>query len=922
MAGLPTGTVTFLFSDIEGSTRLLEDLGDRYPGVLAEHRRLLRNAIEISGGHEFGTQGDSFFVVFQRARDALAAAAVAQHSLAAHPWPGGRRVLVRIGIHTGEPALTPEGYVGIDVHRAARVCDAAHGGQVLLSSTTRELLGEELPPGTDLRDLGEHRLKDVTQAQRLYQAVIEGLENEFPPPRTLETRPLNLPTPPTALVGREEELHDARELLRDPANRLVTLTGPGGAGKTRIALQVAADVAPEFEAGVFWVDLAAVPTAALVAPTVAHALGLSDGAGDGGDTAALREHVRDKRLLLVLDNFEQVLEAAPLVAELLSAGPRLKALVTSRAALNLAGECELAVPSLSQFEAVQLFVERARAVKRNFRFSDENASTIVEICLRLDGLPLAIELAAARCRMLTPEAILARLRYRLDLLTGGPRDLPERQQTLRDTIDWSYRLLGEAEQRLLGRVAVFVGGFTLEAAEAVDPAAEQALETLDGLASLVAKSLLRQEADAYGEPRFAMLETIREFALERLDEAGLLEEGRRLHARYFLALAERAELELSGPDQARWLDRLDLEFPNLRAVGTWTIVRGELELGFQIAYSLSRFWEARGHSAEVRRWLAAAVPDAGDLPPLVLARGLLVYARSELLLSEFDVAGELYEAALALFRAENDLRGTVYCLSDLGWLGVMRGDYPLARELTAEGLELARQTGDAAVLSRALNNHAAAVGEAGEGDRATTLLEESLALQRELGGPRLATALSNLGLSTLRIGRVTRAREILEEGAHVARGLRDNWQLSSILGFLGWAALAEGRNPEASRFFLESLQLRQDVGERRYTADCLQGLAAVTAAAGDPLRAARLWGAAAALLDELGVAQTPADAAFQAPYVERARDAAPPAAWTQAWREGGALPLEAAVDLARKSAALNDRFARSAAGAFAHPVRP
>jgi predicted ATPase/class 3 adenylate cyclase len=527
MVELPTGTVTFLFTDVEKSTQLLAQLGtDEYGRVLEEHRFRLRHAFDP--GYEVDTQGDALFYAFGRADDAVAAAAAGQRALEGLP------LRVRMGVHTGEPSLVGDGYVGLDVHRASRICAAAHGGQVALSQTTRDLVT------VDARDLGEHRLKDLTQPQRLYQLVAPGLETDFPPLRTLENRPTNLPSQSTPLVGRGAELEALSALLEEDDVRLVTLTGPGGTGKTRLALHAAAEAVELFRNGVWFVSLEAVAEPALLLPTIAQTLGLYE-SGDTRLETAIGEHLRGQQVLLVLDNFEQLLDAARAVNDLLEASPGVQILVTSRAPLSLAAEHVFPVPplllpdptalvqvdALSQYEAVQLFVERAKAVAPTFAITSENAPAVAELCVRLDGLPLAIELAAAWVKLLPPQALLARLSRRLELLRGGARDRPERQQTLRAALDWSFDLLDEEQRRLFARLSVFAGGFRLDGADSVCGA------DLDGVEALLENSLLRSEERPDGEPRFYMLESIRDYAreqLERNDEANAVQER---HARWF-----------------------------------------------------------------------------------------------------------------------------------------------------------------------------------------------------------------------------------------------------------------------------------------------------------------------------------------------------------------------------------------------------
>ena len=529
MAELPTGTVTFLFTDIEGSTKLLHELGDGYADALAEHRRILGTPSRAHDGAEVDTQGDAFFVAFTRASDAVAAAANAQRELARGP------IRVRIGIHTGEPLRTDEGYVGMDVHRAARIAAVGHGGQVLVSQSARDLVEADLPADLALDNLGEHRLKDLSAPQQIFQLVGEGLEREFPPLATLETRPTNLPPQPTRLIGREQELAEVGELLRRVDVRLLTVTGPGGAGKTRLALQAAADLLDDFADGVFFVGLAGVAEPSLVIPAIAQTLGVKESGGLSAEEA-LERFVHERELLLVLDNLEHVLDAAPQIHELVLNARALKAISSSRAPLRVSGEWEYPIPELADEDAVALFRERAEAIKPDFRLNGD-ATTVGEICRRLDGLPLAIELAAARAKVLSPIALLERLEQRLPMLSGGARDLPDRQRTLRDTIAWSYELLDEGEQRLFARLAFFVGGFTLAAAEQVSDA------DLDVLTSLVEKSLVRHHED-----RFRMLETIREFALERLEESGEVEQVARRHVDFFLDFASRERVRLAARD--------------------------------------------------------------------------------------------------------------------------------------------------------------------------------------------------------------------------------------------------------------------------------------------------------------------------------------------------------------------------------------
>ncbi|MBI3973469.1 MAG: adenylate/guanylate cyclase domain-containing protein [Chloroflexi bacterium] len=663
MADVLAGTVTFLFTDIEGSTRLWEQHARAMEAALARHDTILRSSIEAHGGYVFKTVGDAFCAVFGDTLDALAAAVAAQRAVLSESWGEVGPLRVRMALHAGAAQQRDGDYFGPPLNRAARLLAAAHGGQIVISGAVREIVRDHLPESIGLRDLGERRLKDLIRPEHIFQLVARDLPAAFPPLKTLDLRPHNLPAQSTPLIGREPEVAAVSERLRRPEVRLLTLTGPGGTGKTRLALQVAADIIDDFDFGVFFVGLAPVVEPDLALPTIAQVLAIREAAGQPL-RERLTDHLRDKPLLLVLDNFEHVLGAAPDVASLLAACPQLKVLVTSRAVLRLYGEHEFRVPPLqlpdpkrrppverlAQCEAVRLFVERAQAVKADFALTEENAPAVTEICQRLDGLPLAIELAAARIRLLTPPAILARLERRLPLLTGGARDLPVRQQTLRGAIAWSYDLLDPGQKALFRRLSVFVGGCTLEAAAVVcDMPGGPDLELLDGLESLVAKSLLRQEEVAGREPRFQMLETIREYALERLAESGEEDALRRRHADFFLTLAAAAESAMAGPQQADWLDRLETEHDNLRPALRWSVETREAGRGLRLGAILCRFWLVRGHLTEGRQRLGdvlAAVPSA---------------------------ALSLHEQSLALQQEAGDRWGIIECLEGLARVAGAQG---------------------------------------------------------------------------------------------------------------------------------------------------------------------------------------------------------------------------------------------------------
>ena len=824
-AELPTGTVTFLFTDIEGSTRLLQELGDRYAAVRDDHAAILRHAIQEGGGVEVNTEGDSFFAAFRSPAGAVRAAFTAQRGLAGHNWSPGPPVRVRMGLHTGDGTLGGDDYVGIDVNRAARIAGAAHGGQILLSDSIRALAEHALPEGASLRDLGQHRLKDIARPERLHELVIEGLPSDFPAPRTLDARPNNLPVQLTSFVGREQEIAEVRRLL--DGTRLLTLSGPGGSGKSRLALQVAAELLPDFRDGAFFADLSSVADPALVPSVVARAAGVPQVMGRPA-LEAVKQHLRDKQLLLVADNFEQVAEAAPMLEELLSAAPALKVMVTSRVVLSLRGEQEYLVPSLDmpnpgrlpgvhalgRFEAVRLFTERALAVQPGFRLTEENAPAVVEIIARLDGLPLAIELAATRTKVLTPQAMLPRLQQRLSILTAGARTLPERQRTLRDAIAWSYDLLEEAERRLFARLSVFAGGWTLESAEVVCDPADLGLDVLDGLASLVDKSLVRRTEPADAQPRFAMLETIREFGREQLRASGDFDGVLRRHGDHFLDLAVEAEPHLTAGDQGEWLDRCDRDHANIRVALRWAIEAGEVDRAQEAAGALWRFWQQRGHLAEGRRWLEALLA-----PPLpqgrTAARAKALTGAGGIAWWQEDMAAAqvFYEEALAIERELGDPAGIAEALYNQGFILGARDDFDAAVRLFEESLELFRGAGDETGMARAEWMIVIRDLIAGDLDGTVARAEEAVATWRRVGDRfHLGDGLVWLAVLYARAGRRADARWAILQALELVREIDSPMGVVSVILGLAYVARWEERHEDAMRLIGAAESLRERVG--------------------------------------------------------------------------------------------------------------
>ncbi|HEX2266611.1 MAG TPA: adenylate/guanylate cyclase domain-containing protein, partial [Actinomycetota bacterium] len=799
MTTLPTGTVTFLFTDIEGSTKLLHELGEGYREVQRDHQRLMREAIAEGGGHEMRTEGDSFFVAFPSAEGAVAAAVSAQRALAGHPWSHGTPLRVRMGMHTGEGRLLGQDYLSIDVNRAARIAAAGHGGQVLLSDATRPLVEKSLPDGVALADLGRHGLKDFDEPLRLFQLVIEGLQSEFPPLKTLEA-PTNLPAELTSFVGRGHEVAEVERLLE--SSRLVTLTGPGGSGKTRLSIRLGSKLRDEdrFPDGVFFVELAGITDPQLVPSVIASALGIRE-EGPRPLLETLQSELRHRTALLILDNFEQVVEAGRDVATLLAAAPRLQVLVSSRSALRIQGEQEFPVPPLDlpqpaelsrgtdvmAYGAVALFVERATAVDPRFTLTEDTGPAVAEICRRLDGLPLAIELAASRLRVLTPAAMLERLDRALPLLAAGSRDLPARQRTLRGAIGWSYDLLTPELRALFRRLSVFAGGFDFDAVEAVCDPGELGIDALDGLEALLDTSLAHRRSGLDGEVRFDMLQTVREFGHERLDEEDDAAASHRRHALHFLELAETSEPKLRGPQSEQTLELLELEHDNLRAALTWAITNEQGEIGLRLVGALWRFWHLSGHLTAGRRWAdeVLALPSAKQRTP---ARAKALWAL----------------AALAYWQS----------------------DPPPVKDATEEALSIAKEIGDESLLADAIFHvafwHPFEMDFAG----ASEILRDAARRYERLGN-RLGVADSLFAISVLdRLqGKLEESRPTAEEALRIHSELGDAFGMTGSYFALGRTLVESGDLDGSRALFLDSMALAERMRDRTAIAIALDNFA-------------------------------------------------------------------------------------------------
>ena len=904
MPNQPTGIVSFLFTDIQGSTKLW----DKYPvgmlAALARHDAIMREAIEQHhSGYVFKTIGDAFCAAFPTSEDAVLATLQIQRALLAENWGEVGAVKVRMAVHTGEAECRDNDYFGGTLNRVARLRDTAHGGQVVVTAAVYQALSGK-PGDFTFQDKGEHKLKDLSEAEHVYQLCAEGLPQDFPALRTLSSHPNNLPAATTSFIGREAVVQDIGARLDEEDTRLLTLTGFGGLGKTRLALRVGEKVLERFPEGVWFVPLAAIFEPALVVPTIARALGLKD-EPDVPLLEQLTQHLAAARALLILDNFEQVEDAAEDVAAILRGCSDVKILVTSRSLLNLSMEYEFEVPPLDVTESVTLFAARARQARSAFAVDAENTRQVEELCRQLEGMPLAVELAAAQIRKLSVEAITLALSQRLEVLATNMRDLSPRQRSLRGAIEWSYELLKTGERTLFDALSVFVDGFDLEGVEAIcGPACHGETDTLRLLLSLREQSLIGSARE--GSQRFTLLESLRQYGAEQAEKTGASHTLRSRHREFFLKLAEQAEPELTGSDQAAWLDRLELEHGNLRAALQWCEVAKDCATqGLRMASLLTPFWDLRGYYREGRDTLAGLLElTASSEPAAERARALRSAGTLAWWQSDFDLAQTFFEQSLAMYRLLQDPQGMATALSGSGDVAFARGDYEAARDLQTQNLQICRELQDVQGIGIALNSLGNIASHQQDNDAARLYFLESLDILQKQGNLRYsAMALSNLGNIAYAQEDYEAACAYFEEGLKVQRALGDKLRIAASLFNLGNSAYNMEDYGGARALFLESTLLFQELGNKHYIALNLENFASLSIenlalnnpVCFDPKYAARLFGAAEVIRETIAFPVSPHHRAGYDSTVSEAREALGEEAFVAAWAAGRQMTMDEAI---------------------------
>jgi predicted ATPase/class 3 adenylate cyclase len=925
MTDLPTGTVTFLFTDIEGSTKLAQEYPDAMPSLLARHNEILKQSIEAQNGFVFQIVGDSFCASFHSASAALNAALNAQRLLHNEAW-NPAPIKVRMGIHTGPAEVRENGeYQGyLTLSHIQRLMSAAHGEQVLLSFAAQELVRDELPEGVTLRDMGERRLKDVLRPEHIYQLVIVGLPNEFPPIKTLDVAHHNLPAQMTSFIGRERELAEVKQLLS--AHRLVTLTGSGGAGKSRLSLQVGMECLPEFPDGVWLVELAPVTDPALIPQTLLSTFNLREDR-HRSVLDVLIDYLRGKNLLLVLDNCEHLIEACAQISNSLLQGcPKLRILASSREALGITGEVAYRVPSLNtpnpenlppleqleKADSIRLFIERAATAKPGFTLTDVNAFSLAQICYRLDGIPLAIELAASRVKVLSPDQIAARLDDRFRLLTGGSRTALPRQQTLRAMIDWSYSLLSEQEKILFRRLAVFVGGWTLEAAEAICANVMQndilPEDVLDLLTRLMDKSLVFME-EASGEIRYHRLETIRQYSREKFFETDEVEKVRDRHLDFFVQFAELVDLKLKSRDQLLWQNRMAAEQDNLRAALEWGLSR-KPDSALRIAGAANLFWTAGGFSAEGFRWTQKALEEAEKLPLpegvtedqrlVARAKALCGLTRLYLSLGDNASAKRAAEESVALYRQSPDRRGLAFALVVLAYPLEFLGEHAQAEAALQESYSIGRDEGDTYVICRALNRLGHVIVDLYQDlNLSQRYVEESLRLAREAGlRSQEAQAYEILGFIASHRQDPESARRYFKESVRAYQEIGASFNVILEKSNLAHLEREVGNYAEALEYYRETISAFRDMGQTGAIAHQLECFGFIAIAQNENERALQLFAAANALREQSRTPMRPDEQVYFDEQLKHLREIIDLKGFDSVWSKGHSMKMEQAIELA------------------------
>jgi predicted ATPase/class 3 adenylate cyclase len=915
---LPSGTVTFLFTDIEGSTPLWEREPEQMRAALDRHDAILRSAIAEHNGRVFKVIGDAFQAAFEVPSQAIQAALAAQHGLAGEAWPTSAPIRVRMGIHAGPADAGEDDYRATHtLNRVARVMSAGHGGQTLLTLAVAELARERLPAGVVLRDLGRHRLKGLTQLEHLFQVVAPDLPADFPPIQSLDGSPNNLPVQLTSFIGRDEEVAEVKQLIT--TSRLVTLTGSGGCGKTRLSIQTASVLSIDYSDGVRFIDLAPVADPALVSQTLLSIFNLQEDSHRSA-LVVLSDYLRAKTLLLVLDNCEHLVEACAQVSEaLLQTCPKLRILITSREALGIVGETAYHVPSLNtpdpanlpsieelgKVDSIRLFVERAATAKPGFTLTQDNATFIAQICYRLDGIPLALELAAARVKVLTPEQIASRLDDRFRLLTGGSRTALPRQQTLRAMMDWSYSLLSDQEQRLFRRLAVFAGGWTLDAAEAICGEVSDEFDVLDLLARLVDKSLIFID-ESRGEIRYHRLETIRQYSREKFFETGEVETVRERHLEFFVGFAELVDEKLKGREQLTWQNRMAAEQDNLRAALEWGL-SSDPDSALRIAGAANLFWTAGGYSAEGFRWTERALEQVEKNPPLTgtafeqrlaaRARALRGLARLYLSLGDNANAKRAAEESVALYRQSQDRRGLSFALVVLAYPLEFLGERVEAEASLRESNAIARLEGDVYVICRSLNLLARVIVDLHQDlDSAKRYIEESLRLAKEAGlSNQEAQAYSISGIIAMNAGDYVKARAHFIESVRVYGEIGATFNVILEKSNLAHMERQLGNYSSALEYYRETIVAFRDIAQMGAVAHQMECIGFIALAQDRSERALQLFGAASALRENSGTPMTPDEQNYFDEQLNILREKMAAEQFESVWLQGREMTMEMGI---------------------------